>query len=414
MTATQHASGLDPRCAVGGMDDTGFMPEQGMSGARSQEHSVDAMHLGTATRGHTDFCLDVDYLAGRSVGILGKKGAGKTFTMRVMVEEFYRAGVQTITVDPVGVFWGLRLDQDGTSPGLNIAIYGGSHGDRELSSDEGFDMANHAIHTGESMILDLSEFTSRDQERVFVRDFLDQVYRGNKDRSLLHVLLDEADLWAPQKTSAKDAPLLEVMQNLVRRGRNFGIGTTLATQRPAVLSKDVLTQVDALAVLRLIASHDQDAIRAWVEGQDNSEAWGKIEATLSTLNPGEAWWWVPENSVLERMQMRHSSTYDSSPTRTRSMDARLAPRVLPMGLGVAPGPSAAPVDHDGEFAELAAMGAALGAAETQLQRAREAYQRLVDGAHARALGAGGNPLGDPAVASEPPSMGDAWADDGLD
>ena len=42
------------------------------------------------------------------------------------------------------------------------------------------------------------------------------------------------------------------MQDIVRRGRKKGIGCTLITQRPAVLSKDVLTQCEVLCVLRLV------------------------------------------------------------------------------------------------------------------------------------------------------------------
>ena len=36
------------------------------------------------------------------------------------------------------------------------------------------------------------------------------------------------------------------MEDLVRRGRARGLGITLITQRPAVLNKDVLTQVDGI------------------------------------------------------------------------------------------------------------------------------------------------------------------------
>lgn len=293
-----------------------------------------------------DFSVDVDYMAGRSVALLGKKGSGKTFAMRVLAEEFHKAGVQSIILDPMGVFWGLRMTSDGQHAGLDMTIFGGSKGDYPLDHSDGADLADMAIRSNSSMILDMSEFTSRDQERQFVRDFLDRLYRANKDRSLMHVFIDEADLYAPQKPSAKDGPLLETMQNLVRRGRNFGIGTTMATQRPAVLSKDVLTQVDVLVALRMIASHDRDAIRAWVDGQDNSEDWERVGGSLATLENGEAWWWVPEQNILSRVQIRRTWTFDSSPTRTRGMELQTLPSLLPTRAASKPMPEEVVISRD--------------------------------------------------------------------
>jgi DNA helicase HerA-like ATPase len=74
--------------------------------------------------------------------------------------------------------------------------------------------------------------------------FLDAIYRKTdpaKDGPL-HIVFDEADLWAPQKASE---PMLQSrMEEIVRRGRIKGFIPWLITQRPAVLSKDVLSQVD--------------------------------------------------------------------------------------------------------------------------------------------------------------------------
>jgi uncharacterized protein len=38
--------------------------------------------------------------------ILAKRGAGKTYTAAVLVEELLKAGLQVVVVDPVGV-WGV-------------------------------------------------------------------------------------------------------------------------------------------------------------------------------------------------------------------------------------------------------------------------------------------------------------------
>ena len=40
----------------------------------------------------------------QTVAILAKRGAGKTYTAAVMVEEMLKAGLQLVVVDPVGVW----------------------------------------------------------------------------------------------------------------------------------------------------------------------------------------------------------------------------------------------------------------------------------------------------------------------
>ena len=56
--------------------------------------------------------------------ILAKRGAGKTYTAAVLVEEMMGAGVPVVIVDPVGVWWGLRSSADGTAEGLPVVIFG--------------------------------------------------------------------------------------------------------------------------------------------------------------------------------------------------------------------------------------------------------------------------------------------------
>ncbi|MGJ1741461.1 ATP-binding protein [Clavibacter sepedonicus] len=268
-----------------------------------------------------DLHLDADYVAGASIALLGKRGAGKTYATRVLAEELHKAHVQTVILDPMGVFWGLRSSADGHREGLPIPVFGGAHGDAPLESTAGALMADLVVDDGLSMILDISEFNSRTQERAFAAAFFDRLYRRN--RTLVHVIIDEADLFAPQRPRGQDAPLLATMENLVRRGRNRGIGVTMASQRAATLNKDVLTQVDALVAMRVTAPQDRDAIREWVRGQGTADDWEKIAPSLPALENGECWWWIPEKKILKQVQVRGTRTFDSSPTRTRGAASRV-------------------------------------------------------------------------------------------
>jgi hypothetical protein len=62
----------------------------------------------------------------QTFAILAKRGAGKTYTAAVMVEEMLKAGLPVVVGGPVGVWWGLRSSADGQQAGLPIVIMGAS------------------------------------------------------------------------------------------------------------------------------------------------------------------------------------------------------------------------------------------------------------------------------------------------
>jgi hypothetical protein len=259
--------------------------------------------------------LDADYVGGGTFALLAKKGAGKTYTGRVMAEEMWQAGVPFVVLDPMGAWWGLRSSADGKSDGIPVGIFGGEHGDAPLERTGGKLMADLFVEERLSMILDMRGFGTRAAERQFALEFLERLYRANRD--LMHLFVDEADLFAPQKPQVGDQPLLGVTENIVRRGRNNGIGCTLITQRSAVLNKDVLTQVDGLVAMRMLSPQDRNAIDDWVRDHGDMEVARGIKASLPDLQNGECWWWVPELDVLKRVKIRQSRTFDSSPTKRR-------------------------------------------------------------------------------------------------
>lgn len=94
--------------------------------------------------------------------------------------------------------------------------------------------------------------------------------------------------------------------------------------RAATLNKDVLSQADGLVAMRVTAPQDRDAIREWVRGQGDEERWSAIAPSLPGLANGESWWWIPEKAILQQVTVRHTDTFDSSPTRRRGEARRSA------------------------------------------------------------------------------------------
>ena len=261
-----------------------------------------------------DFALPVD-LVTQTIGVLAKRGAGKSYTAAVLAEEMLGASLPVVIADPVGVFWGLRAAANGRDPGLPILIMGGDHGDVPLESTSGEMVADLVVDERVSAVLDLSRLRKGEQTR-FMEIFAERLYQRN--RQALHLVLDEADAFAPQRPMPGEQRLLGAIEDLVRRGRARGIGLTLVTQRAAVLNKNVLTQAQVLVTLRTIAPQDRDAIDAWVEVHGTKEQRRELMESLAALPIGEAWWWSPGwptgEGIFRRVKIRRRRTFDSSAT----------------------------------------------------------------------------------------------------
>jgi hypothetical protein len=99
---------------------------------------------------------------------------------------------------------------------------------------------------------------------------------------------------------------------VVRRGRLLGFIPWLITQRPAEVSKGVLSQVDGLVIMKLTSSQDRDAIGDWVEGQADRAQWRSMWSELPTYQVGHGLVWIPGRGVFEPASFPAKLTYDSS------------------------------------------------------------------------------------------------------
>jgi hypothetical protein len=269
------------------------------------------------------------------LGWVGTAGSGKSYNAMGRVERLLAKGARVACVDPLGVFWGLRLRPDGkTESDFNIPIFGGPHGDLPLTEHSGALIGETVAGMAESCIIDLSEIGTKAGERRFMLHFLTALYRKSKDEPL-HLVIDEADMFAPQKLTDKEgeaAKLLGMMETVVRRGRIKGFIPWLITQRPAVIAKDVLSQVDGLVAFKLTSSQDRDALSAWVEGSADKEDWKTMRAALPAMERGQGVVWIPGRGIMETVTFPEKLTFDSSRTPKRG-EKKSTASLRPLDLG---------------------------------------------------------------------------------
>jgi uncharacterized protein len=284
-------------------------------------------HRGKDEANHDLQIADVLPLAAldERVAIVGTSGAGKTYAAKSWVERLLAAGVRVCVVDPLGVWWGLRAGADGATPGYPVVVFGGRHADIKLDESMGAALGHLVGMRHLACVVDLSELGSSASRRRFMTAFAETVYEANTEP--LHLVFDEADLWAPQRPLPEANTLLGRIEEIVRRGRVRGFIPWLITQRPAVVHKDVLSQADILVAMKLTSSQDREAVGGWIEGQADRAEGKRILADLPRLSRGEGYIWAPSDGVLARVAFPLIRTYDSS--RTPKRGERVAtPRTL--------------------------------------------------------------------------------------
>lgn len=247
----------------------------------------------------------------RHAAIVGTVGSGKTFTAKGIVEELIAAGRRVCVLDPTGAWWGLRASADGKKAGLPVAIFGGEHADVPINEHSGEAVAKVIATRNLPAVIDMSEMMLGERQR-FATEFAAKLFALNKGP--LHLVIDEADEFAPQTPLPEHRRMLHQFDRIVRRGRIKGFRVILITQRPAVIHKNVLTQLATLIALKLTSPQDRKAVEEWIKGNADEGEATKVLKSLASLPLGEGWVWAPGAGILARHKFPRIKTFDSSRT----------------------------------------------------------------------------------------------------
>jgi uncharacterized protein len=237
-----------------------------------------------------DLSLPLDVTT-QAIGWLGRRGSGKSYGASKLAELLHDAGAQFVAVDPVGIWYGLRVGADKSSAGLDVPIFGGLHGDIPLEAGAGTMIADLVVDRGISCVLDVSQFESDSDKARFARDFAARFFfRKKASPSAVHVFVEEAQEFIPQNIQRGEEQMLHAWQRLVRLGRNYGIGVSMISQRPQDVNKKALNQVECLFCFQLTGPQERDAVEGWVSDKGLSDDLGKI---LPNLKVGCPHVWSP-------------------------------------------------------------------------------------------------------------------------
>lgn len=214
-----------------------------------------------------DFSVDPSHIVTERTAIIGQSGSGKSYLVSVICEELASNDLGFVLLDTEGEYHGLsKFD--------NIRLIKETEEVEDISADE--ENIKRIIQDSQKIILDVSE-----SDKNTVNEFLTGIYsvttelfKANKPTPFL-LIIEEADIYIPQKRTGG----LEILQTISRRGRKRGLGILLATQRPALVNKNVLSQCNNVFIGKLMLKNDLDSVRLFFSSMDEVKQ-------LTTLEPG--------------------------------------------------------------------------------------------------------------------------------
>lgn len=230
--------------------------------------------------------------------LTGKRGYGKSYSQRNAMERALTLGLRCGWIDAMGIGWGITVAADGRPGFPNVVIFGGEHAHLPISEGSASALGATLARATFSWVLDLTSLPGKASRVRFLADFCEALYETNRNQLLL--FLDEVDLWAPQNIMDKQGPaprLLGLIDEIVRRGRVKGLSAWMATQRPAVVNKNVISQADGVVTLKLTLPHDIDAVMLWMRKHLGKERAAEYELKIPGLKRGEALVYLTEPDV---------------------------------------------------------------------------------------------------------------------
>jgi len=136
------------------------------------------------------------------------------------------------------------------------------------------------VHSNDSNSLYVFVSSKEQNVREFLNNIGRAIYEKRKNEGLIDpltsLIFDEADTFIPQGVDEESVKKSKVIiEQIARRGRKFGIGIGLATQRITFLETNILAQLHTYFISRLPRKSDRDRIKEAFSLSDE-----EFEATL--------------------------------------------------------------------------------------------------------------------------------------
>lgn len=204
-----------------------------MSRTRASRSIVIGTRIDEGAKATDRVMLDIDRLVASRLLIQANSGAGKSWLIRRLLEQTHGL-IQQIVLDVEDEFYTLREHYD-------YILAGRTGGDCPADVKSAPLLARRLLELNVSAIIGLAELKKPDRAK-FVKLFLEALIGAPRELwGPRLVVLDESQLFAPEKGHAESAP---AVIDLMTRGRKRGLCGVLATTRISKLDKDAAAEAN--------------------------------------------------------------------------------------------------------------------------------------------------------------------------
>ena len=278
------------------------------------------MDLVIGKAGDREMAVDAQELVTGRTCIIAQSGAGKSWGIAVLCERLLEAGIGFCLIDTEGEYFSLK-DR------FSLLWIGSGDGcDAEIGKADIRSLMQDAICSRTAVIFDVSEIDMRDEVAKFAEILYDLESRLKQPYLLI---VEEADKFIPQAGTS-----IKKIEEISRRGRKRGLGLLVATQRPSLVAKNVLSQCNSQIIGKLSIENDLKAVGLFFSSRREVEE-------LAELEPGE--FFVMGSLSREKVRMRFGARVTKhrgvTPRLVAAPPARTEPRPTPREDPPAPPPA---------------------------------------------------------------------------
>ena len=240
------------------------------------------MELAIGKAGEREIAVDAQELVTGRTCIIAQSGAGKSWGIAVLCERLLQARIGFCLIDTEGEYSSLR-DR------FPLTWIGSGEGcDAEIGKVDVREVMQAAINSRAAVLFDVSEAAEMRDEVAKLSEILYDLESRVRQPFLL--IVEEADKFIPQSGGS-----IKKIEEISRRGRKRGLGLLVATQRPSLVTKNVLSQCNSQIIGKLSIENDLKAVSLFFSSRREVEE-------LAELEPGE--FFVMGGLSREKVKMR--------------------------------------------------------------------------------------------------------------
>ncbi|MCK4269075.1 MAG: DUF87 domain-containing protein, partial [Methanogenium sp.] len=238
--------------------------------------------------------------------IIAQSGAGKSWSIAVLCEQLCKHGIGFCLIDTEGEYFSLKEKFDITWVGADEEC------DVDIEKVNLKSLISEAVRESKAIIYDVSEVDMIPRVTRLAHVLYDV---ATELRTPYLLIIEEADKFIPQSRDS-----IKKIEEISRRGRKRGLGLLVATQRPAIVTKNILSQCNSQIIGKLSIENDLKAVSLFFSSKQEVEE-------LTTLTPGD--FFVMGGLISEKTKMRFGKRVTKHSGQTPLLEVRPPPEPEP-------------------------------------------------------------------------------------